>query len=86
MQTQIISNCERCNNEDSISCFTGLCPSCEELEQDEEFKQLEKENNTIRDKIEDIIRQLPIKDYNKLNDLIEDLILCEIEQEKYCNN
>ena len=25
----IVSNCDKCNKEDSINTLTGLCPSCE---------------------------------------------------------
>ena len=27
-KTSIVRNCDKCNNEDSIDCMTGLCPSC----------------------------------------------------------
>ena len=27
-RTSIVGECDKCGNEDSIDCFTGLCPSC----------------------------------------------------------
>ena len=29
-KNRTIKNCDFCSNEDSISCISGLCPSCEE--------------------------------------------------------
>lgn len=35
MKDRIIRNCDKCNNEDTISCITGLCISCEEEDKKE---------------------------------------------------
>lgn len=55
---------------------------------DKEFKQLRKENNKIRKKLEELLQEgfSTIDDnYVDIWDLIEELIGNEIEQESYCN-
>jgi len=55
-------------------------------EQEKEFKKLERENEKIRNKLQDIFMGTPNdEDKNKIWGLIEELINNEIEQEKYCN-
>jgi len=42
----IIRECDKCGNEDSIDCETGLCPSCEEELKNNVKKHLSKRNTT----------------------------------------
>jgi len=37
----IIRNCDNCGNEDSVSCDSGLCPSCENKEENINMKETE---------------------------------------------
>lgn len=36
----IVRNCDRCGNEDSIDCVTGLCLSCRQKDCKHEYKKL----------------------------------------------
>ena len=81
----IIRNCDKCHNEDSINAVTGLCPSCEGKEKTEYFELLQKENEEIREDIYKILNDFLMSDerddvIHKVNLLIEN----EIKQEQEC--
>ena len=77
--------CDKCGNEDSINCFSGLCSTCDRKEIEEKFEGLQEENNEIRGKIAILIADLKPKIQTKLLKLIGELVNIEIEMEQECN-
>jgi len=85
MITKIVGKCDKCGNEDSINCFSGLCSTCDRKEIEEKFEGLQEENNEIRGKIAILIADLKPKIQTKLLKLIGELVNIEIEMEQECN-
>jgi len=69
----IIRNCDRCGNEDSINSFSGLCPSCEKQKVINKVKTLfekgilTKEEYTLYEKEQQEVIKQQIKESNKEN-------------------
>jgi len=68
MNKTIIRKCDKCGNEDSINCDTGLCSGCEE-EQGNENKtyrvtiDLESYTAEIKAKSEEEAKEIAIKEF-----------------------
>ena len=84
----IIRNCDKCGNEDTINCVSGLCPSCENKEKETEINNLKEINEDLRSNIDLNLKlyMTNISDeYDDIWSYINQLINNEIEQESYCN-
>ena len=76
-----IRQCDKCGNEDSVDCVSGLCPSCEN---EAEINLLKEENEELRNSLDGY---LPIANWENEHcwKLINQIIENEIQQEKDCN-